>query len=77
LIKNVETAFRDSDHMTIAERKLEVLKQTNRDFSTYYIEFRCNTADVQWNNPAKRTTLMRGLNNEIKDPLTLSDNVYQ
>jgi hypothetical protein len=28
-------------------------------------------------NPTKRTTLIRGLNNEIKDALALSDNVPQ
>jgi hypothetical protein len=55
-----------------------MLKQTNCDFSTYYAEFQCYAAaDVQWNDLAKGTTLMSGLNNEIKDALTLTDNVPQ
>jgi hypothetical protein len=44
LIIVLETAFRDPDHGVTAERKLEILKQTHRDFSTYYAEFqRCAT----------------------------------
>jgi hypothetical protein len=34
-------------------------------------------ANAQWNDLAKRTALMRGLNKMIKDTLTLSDNVLQ
>jgi phosphomannomutase len=77
LIMILEIAFRDPDHVATAERKLEMLKQTKRDFSTYYAEFLYYTVNVQWNNPAKPTVLMRGLNNEIKDALALSDNVPQ
>jgi hypothetical protein len=33
----LEMAFRDPDHVVTAERKLEGLKQTNYDFSTYYV----------------------------------------
>jgi hypothetical protein len=32
-------AFRDPDYIVTAEWKLEVLKLTNHDFSTYYAEF--------------------------------------
>jgi hypothetical protein len=39
LIMVLETAFRDPDCVAIAEQKLEALKQTNHDFSTYYAEF--------------------------------------
>jgi hypothetical protein len=63
--------------MARAKRKLEALKQMNCDFSTYDVEFQYYAADVQWNDPAKYTTLMRGLNNEIKDTITLSDNISQ
>jgi hypothetical protein len=41
------------------------------------VKFQYNVADVQWNDPAKRIAFMRGLNNEIKDALALSDNVPQ
>jgi hypothetical protein len=52
-----------------------MLKQRNYDFSIYDTEFQLDAADIQWNNSAKHTALMRGLNNKIKDTLTLSDNV--
>jgi hypothetical protein len=41
------------------------------------MKFQCYATDVQWNDPAKYRTLMRGLNNEIKDVLAISDNVPQ
>jgi hypothetical protein len=52
-----------------------MLKHKNCDFSTYYAEFQDYATIVQWNDPSKCTTLMRNLNNEIKDALALSDNV--
>jgi hypothetical protein len=60
-----------------AERKLEELKQTNDDFSTYYPKFQCYAANVHSNDTAKCTALMRGLNNKIKNALALSDNIPQ
>jgi hypothetical protein len=77
LIMVLEMAFGDPDRVMIAEQKLEMLQQTNYDISTYYIEFQCYAADVQWTDPAKRTALIRGQNNEIKDALALSDNIPQ
>jgi hypothetical protein len=77
LITVLETAFRDPDHLATAERKLEMLKQTNYTISTYYAEFKGFAAGIQWNDPAKCTAFMRGLNNEIKDTLALFDNVPQ
>jgi hypothetical protein len=77
LIMVLETTFGDPNPVATAEQKLEVHKQTNCNFSTYYAKFKCYAADIQWIDPAQHTTLMRGLNNEIKDVLTLSDNVPQ
>jgi hypothetical protein len=77
LITVLETAFEDTDHVATAEQKLEVLKQMNCNFSTYYVEFQQYAADVQWKDPTQCMALMRGLNNEINDVLTLSDNVLQ
>jgi hypothetical protein len=73
----MEMTFRDPDHITTVEQKLEALKQTNYKFSSYYVRLLYNTADVQGNDPAKCTTLMQVLNNEIKDALALSDNILQ
>jgi hypothetical protein len=77
LIIILETAFGDPNLVATAERKLEVLKQMNGDFSTYYVKLQCYATNVQCNDPAKCTALMWRLNNEIKDALTLSDNVPQ
>ena len=38
LLSVLEAAFGDPDHTGTTERKLESLKQANRDFSTYYAE---------------------------------------
>jgi hypothetical protein len=75
LITVLKTAFGNPDCMVIAEQKLEAVKLTKCHFSTYYIEFQCNAADVQYYNSVKYTALMRGLNNEIKDVPVQSDNV--
>jgi hypothetical protein len=77
VITVLETAFGNPNHVATAEWKLEGLKQTNCDFSTYYAEFQRYMANVQCNDLTKHTALMRGLNNEIKDVLVLSDNVHQ
>jgi hypothetical protein len=39
LITVLEMTFRDPDHVATAERKLEMVKRTNCNFSTYYAEF--------------------------------------
>jgi hypothetical protein len=71
----LEIAFGDPDRETTAERKLESLRQSNKDFSTYYAEFQRYAADVKWNAAAKRTALTRGLSNEIKDALITADTI--
>ena len=75
LLKVLEIAFGDPDHESTAERKLEVLRQANHEFSLYYAEFQRYAADVQWNESAKRTALTRGLSTEIKDALVLTSNI--
>ena len=75
LLNVLEAAFGDPDRTGTAERKLETLKQANRDFSTYYAEFSPHVANTQWNDAAKKTALSRGLSNEIKDALALADQV--
>jgi hypothetical protein len=77
MITVLETEFGEPDCVTTAERKLEVCKQTNHDFSTKYKEFQSYTADIEWNNPAKCTAFIRCLNSENNDALALSDNVPQ
>jgi hypothetical protein len=54
-----------------------MLKQMKHHFSTYYAEFQHYTTNIQCNDHAKHTALMRGMNNEIKDAFALSDDVSQ
>lgn len=75
LLNILEATFGDPDCKGTAERKLETLKQANRDFSTYYAEFSLHVANTQWNDAAKKTGLSHGLSNEIKDALALTDQV--
>jgi hypothetical protein len=46
LIMIVETAFEDPNHVVIVEPRLEVYKETNHDFFTYYAEFQCYAANL-------------------------------
>ena len=75
LLKVLEIAFGDPDCESTAERKLEVLKQANQEFSLDYAKFQHYAADVQWNESAKRTALTRGLSTEIKDALVLTSDI--
>ena len=75
ILNVLEAAFGDPDRTGTAERKLETIKQAKRDFSTYYAEFSRHVANTQWNDAAKKTAFSRGLSNEIKDALTLADQV--
>jgi len=75
LLDVLDMAFGDPDSEATAERKLDNLKQKDRKFSLYYAEFQRYAADVKWNGAAKRTALHRGLNDEIKDALSLAPGV--
>jgi hypothetical protein len=70
---SLEEAYRDPDHMNTAERALAKLRQGNRDFVTYYAEFQCLIADLDWNDAAKCAALHRGLCEELKDILSTQD----
>ena len=77
LLNVLEAAFSDPDRTGTVERKLESLKQTNRNFSTYYAEFSRHVANTQWNDAAKKTALSRALSDEIKDALALANQVSE
>jgi hypothetical protein len=69
----LEEAYGDPDRVNTAERALAKLRQGNRDFVTYYAEFQCLMADLNWNDAAKRAALHRGLCEELKDILSTQD----
>jgi hypothetical protein len=69
----LENAFGDPDRRATAERQLERLRQANREYILYYADFQLLIADVEWNDGAKRHSLMRGLSTELKDFLVTVD----
>jgi hypothetical protein len=69
----LEEAYRDPDHINTTEQALAKLCQGNRDFVTYYTEFQCLIADINWNDAANRMALHRGLCEELKDILSIQE----
>jgi hypothetical protein len=69
----LDEAYGDPDHVNTAERTLAKLRQGNRDFVTYYVEFQCLIADLDWNDAVKRAALHRGLSEQLKDILSTQD----
>jgi len=68
----LEAAFGDSDQVGTAERKMQEMKQRNREFSQYYAEIQVIAADLDWNPSALRNALWMGLSEEMKDSFTYS-----
>jgi hypothetical protein len=66
-------AFGDPDEVRTAVRKLEALRQNNREFSQYYAEFQRLITVLQYDDQAKYHALERGLCREIKDALIHQD----
>jgi len=73
LITLLENAFGDPDMVRTAERNLQSLRQKNRNFSDYLVDFQRYAAEVSWNNAAKRTSLYEGSSAELKDALVTPD----
>jgi len=69
----LRTAFGDPDEVKTAVRKLEALRQNNREFSQYYAEFQLLITILQYDDQAKYHALERGLNREIKDAFVHQD----
>jgi hypothetical protein len=72
-VTTLEESYGDPDHINTAKRAIAKLRQRNRDFVTYYAEFRCLASDLHWNNAAKRAAFHRGLCDELKDILSTQD----
>ena len=66
-------AFGDPDEVKTAVRKLDALRQNNKEFSQYYAEFQRLITILQYDDQAKCHALERGLNREIKDALVHQD----
>jgi hypothetical protein len=72
-VTSLDEAYGDPDHVNTAKRTLAKLRQANRDFITYYVEFQRLIADLDWNDAVKRAALHRGLSEELKDILSTQD----
>jgi len=71
--ETLRIVFGDPDEVKTAVRKLEALRQNNREFSQYYAEFQRLITILQYDDQAKYHALERGLNREIKDALVHQD----
>ena len=69
LIAKLDAAFGDPDRRGTAERKLLNLRQTTRDFPTFFAEFSRYAADTNWDNNAKRSLMRNALYYELKADL--------
>jgi hypothetical protein len=72
-VTTLEESYGDPDRINTTERAIAKLRQGNRDFVTYYAEFRRLASDLNWNNAAKRAAFHRGLCDELKDILSTQD----
>ena len=66
LMKN---AFEDSDWQGTAQITIQWLCQRNQDFSTYLTEFNCHVRYTQWNEKAKKSALLAGISDELRQLL--------
>ena len=53
LIQILEAAFGNPNRYATAARKINSLRQGNKEFSSYYAEFQRYAADLDWNESSK------------------------
>ena len=73
LITQLENAFGDPDRVRTAEQNLQSICQKNSNFADNLADYQRYATDVSWNDPAKRTSLYKGLSAELKDALVTLD----
>ena len=69
LITKLQAAFGDCDRRATAEKKLLTLKQTNKDFPSFYAEFTRYAADTDLDDHARRLLMRNALCYELKADL--------
>jgi hypothetical protein len=72
-VTSLDEAYGNPDRVNTAERMFAKLCQGTWDFVTYYAEFQCLIADLDWNDAVKRAALHHGLREELKDILSTQD----
>ena len=73
LIDHLNASFDEPDRAASAARHLQTIKQGNKDFSTYFAEFRRYSQQVDWNQSAIRSALKNGLSIELENALITMD----
>jgi hypothetical protein len=66
LISILEDAFCDPDQLGTASGELDKVTQGNKEFSQYYAEFQSLMAILDYDSSMKKTTLKRGLCQELQ-----------
>jgi Retrotransposon gag protein len=69
----LSVAFDDPDRKATALRKLRNLKQGNKPFNEYLAEFQRYIAEADYNDEAKKNTLMGGISDELLDLMVTQD----
>ena len=69
LIGKLQAAFGDPDRKATAKKRLLTLKQTTKDFPTFYAEFSRYAAETNWDVNAKRGLMRNALCYELKADL--------
>ena len=75
LIQILEAAFGDPNRYSTAARKINSLRQGNKNFSSYYAEFQRYAANLDWNESAKKEALRKGMSEDLKrDMIHMQEN---
>jgi hypothetical protein len=70
LSDHLHAAFGDPDRVGTAERKIDTIRQNNRDFAAYYADFSRVMADLEnWSETTILWALKRGLSTELQQEL--------
>lgn len=63
----VENVFGDPDKIATATRELDILRQGNQDFVSYFVEFQRLIAELDWNEHAQKHALFPRISEELRN----------
>jgi hypothetical protein len=69
----MQNAFGDPDRRGTAQTTIQHLRQRNQDFSVYLAEFNRHIGYTQWNDEAKKSALLAGISDELRQHLITVD----
>ena len=65
----MQNSFGDPDWQGTAQTTIQRLRQWNQDFSTYLAEFNRHVEYTKWNEEAKKSALLAGISDELRQLL--------